>query len=175
MALLVREMDLGESELIIDYFHGSTPEYLEVLGVDPTRLPSPERWRETFAEQLGLPIEQRAMLAVIWEEDDTPVGFSTADKIRFGEEAHMHLHIVDPQRRQSGLGAECVRRTVDLYFERLRLRRLFCQPNAFNVAPNRTLQRAGFTYLKTHTTVPGPLNFRQPVTRWVMEREGPAD
>jgi hypothetical protein len=46
---------------------------------------------------------------------------------------------------------------------------LFCEPNAFNVAPNRTLQRAGFKYVKTHMTVPGLLNFHQAVTRWVFE------
>jgi hypothetical protein len=47
---------------------------------------------------------------------------------------------------------------------------LFCEPNAFNVAPNRTLQKAGFKYLKTHMTVPSALNFHQAVTRWVIER-----
>jgi RimJ/RimL family protein N-acetyltransferase len=59
---------------------------------------------------------------------------------------------------------------VDIYFERLKLKRLFCEPNAFNIAPNRTLQKAGFKYLKTHMTVPGPLNYHQAVTRWVIER-----
>lgn len=58
----------------------------------------------------------------------------------------------------------------DIYFERFKLKRLFCEPNAFNVAPNRAMQKAGFKYVKTHMTVPGPLNFHQAVTRWVMER-----
>ena len=170
MTLTVREMRLEEADLIVDYFHGSTPEHLELLGVDPTRLPPPERWREIFGRQYEQPLERRELMLVIWEEDGAPRGFSTADRIRFGEQAHMHLHVVDPQRRDSGLGTECVRQTVDLYFERLRLRRLFCEPNAFNVAPNRTLQRAGFKYVKTEMTVPGWLNFHQAVTRWVMER-----
>ena len=51
-----------------------------------------------------------------------------------------------------------MRRSADINFERLRLKWLFCEPNAFNVAPNRALQKAGFKYLKTHMTVPGPLN-----------------
>jgi hypothetical protein len=29
---------------------------------------------------------------------------------------------------------------------------------------------AGFKYAKTHMTVPGPLNYHQAVTRWVIER-----
>ena len=36
--------------------------------------------------------------------------------------------------------------------------------------PNRTLQRAGFKYVKTHMTVPGLLNYRQAVNRWELER-----
>jgi RimJ/RimL family protein N-acetyltransferase len=170
MTLDVREMTGSEIDLIIDYFRNSTPEHLETLGVDPSRLPPPENWRERFRLEYTRPIEQRATIFVIWLAGDRPIGFSTSDKIRYGEQANMHLHVTDPERRNQGLGAECVRRSVDLYFERLKLKRLFCEPNAFNVAPNRALQKAGFTYLKTHMTVPGPLNFHQPVTRWVIER-----
>jgi hypothetical protein len=52
------------------------------------------------------------------------------------------------------------------------LKRLFCEPNASNVAPKRTLQSVGFRYVKTYMTVPGPLNYHQAVNRWVLdERE----
>jgi RimJ/RimL family protein N-acetyltransferase len=163
MTLTVREMTGSEPDLIIDYFRSSTPEHLETLGVDPSRLPPPESWRERFRLENTRPIEQRTTIFVIWLADDRPIGFSTSDKIAFGEQAYMHLHVTDPERRHQGLGAECVRRSVDLYFERLKLKRLFCEPNAFNVAPNRALQKAGFKYLKTHMTVPGPLNFHQAV------------
>jgi RimJ/RimL family protein N-acetyltransferase len=117
-----------------------------------------------------LPIDQRATVLVGWLLDDRAIGFSTSDKIIFGEQANMHLHVADPERRHQGIGVECVRRSVQLYFDRLKVKRLFCEPNAFNVAPNRTLQKAGFKYLKTHMTVPGPLNYHQAVTRWVIER-----
>jgi RimJ/RimL family protein N-acetyltransferase len=170
MTLTVREMTAAETDLIIDYFQNSTPEHLETLGVDPTRLPPVQSWRERLQREATLPIDKRTVVLVIWLRDDRPIGFSTSDKIRYGEQANMHLHVTDPERRQQGAGVECVRRSVDIYFERLKLKRLFCEPNAFNVAPNRTLQKAGFKYLKTHMTVPGPLNFHQAVTRWVIER-----
>ena len=170
MTRTVREMVSSEVDLIIDYFQSATPEHLETLGVDPTRLPPAENWRERLRRQCDLPIDQRSMVAVIWLSEDRPIGFSTSDKIHYGEQANMHLHVTEPERRQQGIGAECVRRSVDIYFERLKLKRLFCEPNAFNVAPNRTLQKAGFKYLKTYMTVPGPLNFHQAVNRWVIER-----
>jgi RimJ/RimL family protein N-acetyltransferase len=170
MVLTVREMLESETDLIIEYFLNSTPEHLEMLGVDPTRLPAHENWRERFRREYALPVAQRAVTIVIWLSDDQPIGFSSADKIRRGEQANMHLHVVDSERRHRGVGAECVRRSIDIYFETLQLKRLFCEPNAFNVAPNRTLQKAGFKYLKTHMTVPGPFNFHQAVNRWVLER-----
>ena len=39
MALTVREMMSSEVNIIIQYFQDSTPEHLETLGVDPSRLP----------------------------------------------------------------------------------------------------------------------------------------
>ena len=162
MMLDVREMTGSEIDLIIDYFHNSTPEHLETLGVDPSRLPPPENWRERFRLETTRPIEQRATIFVIWLADDRPIGFSTSDKIRYGEQANMHLHVTDPERRHQGHGTECVRRSADIYFERLKLKRLFCEPNAFNVAPNRARQKAGFRYLKTHMTVPVRSIFTRP-------------
>jgi RimJ/RimL family protein N-acetyltransferase len=170
MSLTVREMTAAETEIIIEYFQASTPEHLETLGVDPTRLPPVEAWRDRLRRECDLPPDQRSLVLVIWLSDDRPIGFSTSDKIRYGEQANMHLHVTEPERRRQGVGIECVRRSVDIYFGQLKLKRLFCEPNAFNVAPNRTLQKAGFKYLKTHMTVPGPLNFHQAVTRWVIER-----
>jgi len=170
MNLDVREMALDETDIVIDYFHSSTPEHLELMGVDPTRLPSKAPWSGRFRELYALPVAERPNFLVIWRLDDHPVGFSSCDKIVFGNRANMHLHVVEPELRQQGIGAEFVRRTVEIYFRTFALKQLFCEPNAYNVAPNRTLQRAGFKYVKTYKTVPGPLNYHQAVTRWVIER-----
>ena len=133
--------------------NSSTPEHLEMLGVDPTRLPPKEVWASLFKSQYGLPLGERGFLRHF-----------------FGKQANMHLHLTEPAKRQRGIGAQCVRLSVDIYFRSLEIKQLFCEPNAFNVGPNRTLQRAGFKYLKTHMTVPGPLNFHQSVNRWLFER-----
>ena len=38
------------------------------------------------------------------------------------------------------------------------------------VAPNRVLEKAGFEFVKTDRTVPGPINFEQDVNCWHMSR-----
>jgi RimJ/RimL family protein N-acetyltransferase len=100
------------------------------------------------------------------------VGFSSTDRIEFGEQAFMHLHILRTPHRRTGFGTEFVKRSAATYFGVLELRRLYCEPNAFNVAPNRTLQRAGFTYLFSHEAAPSSINFMQVTTRWVLDRPG---
>ncbi|MBR0855594.1 GNAT family N-acetyltransferase [Bradyrhizobium liaoningense] len=169
MGLDVREMRLDETPLVIDYFHSSTPEHLEMLGVDPTRLPPREAWATIFNTLYGVEIEQRRGFFLIWLMDGDPIGFSSCDKIVFGAQANMHLHVTKPAERKRGIGTQCVRLSVEIYFQKLKIKQLFCEPNAFNVGPNRTLQRAGFKYVKTHMTVPGPLNFHQVVNRWLFE------
>ena len=139
-------------------------------GRPPTRLPPYSKWLEYYKYDYAQPIDKRSSLVVLWLSDDVPVGFSSVDRIVFGKEAFMHLHVLESGHRKSGIGTACVRESPRIFFDALGLERLFCEPNAYNVAPNRTLQRAGFKYVKTHKTVPGVLNFHQAVTRWVLER-----
>lgn len=170
MRLRTREMEAAEANIRIDYFHGASDEDLLAMGVGRDLLPSPEAWRASFEADLGHPLRDRELFALVWELDGQAVGFSTADHITFGQEAFMHLHLLEPQRRRRGLGTEFVRRSAAVFFDVLELERLYCQPNAFNVAPNRTVQRAGFRYLFTREAAPSPINFPQPMTRWVLDR-----
>jgi RimJ/RimL family protein N-acetyltransferase len=165
-----RPMQLSETDIIIDYFQSASPEYLNTLGVDPSRLLERAQWKARFEHLFALPIKERNFFAIIWEIDGQPAGWSSADRIVFGEEAYMHLHVLDPARRRAGNGTFFVQESAKIYFDTLRIGRLFCEPHALNVAPNRTLQAAGFKYVKTHETVPGPFNFHQPVTRWLLEK-----
>jgi RimJ/RimL family protein N-acetyltransferase len=169
--LSVREMTLSDVPVRIDYFLDSPDDYLVTLGVDREALPSRADWIAFYEEDYRRPIRRRENFSLIWEFDEKTVGFSTTDRIKFGDEAFMHLHIIDPSLRRQGLGVDFVRLSVRRYFEALELERLYCEPNAFNVAPNRTLQRAGFRYLFTHEARPSSINYVQITTRWVIGRE----
>jgi len=163
-------MTFDETDRIIAYFYDATPEELELQGVDPSRLPPVSQWRRFYELIYEQPVERQSHFMVSWLDGGRFVGFSVADNIRFSEQANMHLHIVERELRKGGIGTACVKQSVEIYFQTLKLKWLFCEPHAFNIAPNRTLQKAGFKYLKTHMTVPGPINFHQPVNRWMIER-----
>ena len=62
MSLTVREMAAAETDLIVGYFLNATPEFMEILSVDPSRLPPAASWRERVAREFTLPREQRNVL-----------------------------------------------------------------------------------------------------------------
>jgi RimJ/RimL family protein N-acetyltransferase len=170
----VREMPLSEVGIRIRYFHEASDDYLLAMGVDRDLLPEPEAWHSFHERDYERPLTERENYLLLWELDGQVVGFSSLDHIAFGDNAFMHLHIREQSWRRRGLGANFVTLSASKYFEVFELKHLYCEPNALNVAPNRTLQRAGFTYLFSHETTPGPVNFRQVTTRWVLERPSDA-
>jgi RimJ/RimL family protein N-acetyltransferase len=167
--LRVRAMRLSEVGIRSDYFHDSSDDHLRTLGVDRELLPSRAAWRESYEADYGRPIQDRESYLLAWELDAQIVGFSSTDQIAFGEQAFMHLHILETHHRRTGIGTQFVRQSAAIYFQVLELQRLYCQPNAFNVAPNRTCQRAGLRYVFTKQMIPSPINFPQAVTRWVLD------
>jgi len=169
--LTVRELAASEMGIRIRYFHDASDEHLELMGVDRALLPPPDEWAATYVADAALPREQRATSSLAWELDGEVVGFSSLSEITYGDEAFFHLHLLDAGRRHRGLGVPFVRLSAARFVELFALRRLLSEPNAFNVAPNRTLQRAGFRYVHTHVTTPGSYNPPQPVTRWVLDAD----
>jgi len=165
----VREMILEDVNIRIDYFHGSSDDHLRMLGVDRALLLTPAQWRDFYEQDYAKPIEQRVNDSLLWLLEDEVIGFATTDHIDFGIEAFMHLHITQPHLRSDGLGARFIVRSAAIFFDVLHLKRLLCEPNALNAAPNRTVQAAGFRYLFSHHTQPSPINYPQITTRWILD------
>ena len=116
--------------------------------------------------QFSLLYDQKSAYALIWSVDDVPVGHCNVNKIEFGKEATMHLHMWQSENRQKGHGTALVRLSVPFFFTKLEIKELFCEPYALNTAPNRILEKVGFEFIKEYVTTPGSINFEQNVKRW---------
>src|SRR5689334_17407673 len=66
MNLAVREMTFAETRLVLEYFASATPEYLDMMGVDPNKLMPQDQWRARLETEFDLPHEKRQWFAVIW-------------------------------------------------------------------------------------------------------------
>ena len=167
----IRPMEISDLDLMIDYFLQADREFLRGMGVEPSKLPSSEKWHQLLEEDFQQPRELKKFYYLIWEIDNRPVGHSNINKITFRQEAYMHLHIWQKGQRKQGNGTCFVQESISHYFEKFQLQNIFCEPYSLNKSPNKTLPKAGFKFIKTYEPEIGWINFRQLVNRWVISKE----
>jgi RimJ/RimL family protein N-acetyltransferase len=167
--LAIREITEPDFASMVDYFLKADIEYLAGMGVDAEKLPRREEWLQLLTDEFRKPPEKKGFFYVIWLLNNVPVGHSNINKIIFGEEAYMHLHLWSADIRQKGMGFEFIKMSLPYYFEKFKLKRLYCEPYAFNPAPNKTLKKLGFDFLKEYDTIPGWINLHQTVNKWCLD------
>ncbi len=169
--LTVREIKEEDIPYICEYWMGATSEHLLGMGADPAKIPSREVFQNMLENQLKTPYPKKQGYCIIWELDGQAVGHCNTNKIIFGQEAYMHLHLWNSPHRRKGMGEQLVRKSLFYFFKNLEIKVLYCEPYALNPAPNKTLKKVGFKFVKEYLTIPGSLNFEQIVSRWEMPLE----
>jgi RimJ/RimL family protein N-acetyltransferase len=169
--LSVREIQQTDIELIIQYWLTADPAFLTGMGVDLSKMPSKEEWIKMLSDQLTKSYPEKKSYCIIWQVNNNAIGHCNVNKIKFGEEAYMHLHMWNADGRKKGMGTELVKISLPYFFENLGLKKIFSEPYALNPAPNKALEKAGFTFVKEFITIPGFLNFEQPVNLWELTYE----
>ncbi|MBB6460136.1 GNAT family N-acetyltransferase [Flammeovirga kamogawensis] len=170
MKTSVRELISSDISLIADYWLKSDHTYLTSLGVDISKLPRRKDLVDMIENQLVLSYKEKKNYALIWEIDGEAIGHSNINSIKYGHSANMHLHIWKTDLRRKGAGVELVEKSLPFYFNNFDLDVLNCSPSAENDAPNKTLEKIGFTFIKKHITIPGSLNFKQEVNHWEIRK-----
>ena len=171
MSLSVREIESRDLPLICGYWLNSSPDFLKGMGVDLNKIPSAKNLELMINGQLEQNYREKKSYCTIWEIDGKAIGHCNVGDIKYGYHAFMHLHIWEAVDRKRGCGIELAKMSLPYFFDHLKLKNLFCEPYALNPAPNRTLERLGFEFVQEYITVPGALNFMQPVKRWVLSRD----
>ena len=166
--LSVREMQATDIDNLVQYWLGSDHDYLEGMGVDVKKLFTKEQISKMLHTQMQLPYEQKNAYCIIWEMDGKAIGHCNTNPSQFGKEANMHLHLWEAGNRRKGVGLSLLKMTIPYFFKNLQLKQLICEPYALNPAPHKVLEKMGFDLEKEYVTIPGFINFEQPVKRWVL-------
>lgn len=164
----IREIQTSDIDAIIAYWVSADNPYLEGMGCDVTKMPTNLEWKQMLMQQISSPYEEKQAYCLIWLLDNKAIGHCNVNKIKYGAEAYMHLHLWDMCLRKKGLGTELVKRSLPYFQKNLKLNYLYCEPYAFNSAPNKALEKAGFTFVKKYRTIPGSINVEQEVNRWEL-------
>ncbi|MEO0895061.1 MAG: GNAT family protein [Bacteroidota bacterium] len=171
MDLNVREATLNDIPLINAYWQQADESFLEGMGADKSKLPAPEDFALMLGQQIESSYADKKAYALIWEVDQVAIGHCNVNDIIFGQSAFMHLHLWQSDKRKKGMGAQLVRMSLPFFFDKLELETLYCQPKSDNEAPNRTLAKVGFHFLRNRWCTPGSINFEQEVNLWALPKE----
>ena len=159
-----------EYELMLDYFYKADDMFLRGMGVDRLKLPQRDEWLNNLLADHEKRDEERDRFYLVWIFRGERVGHSSINKIVPGAEAYIHLHLWSSKFRRAGLGTEFLRKSAKFYFERFNLKKLVCEPWAGNPAPNRVLQKLGFTFVRRCVTTPVVIAYEQEVNRYELKR-----
>ena len=170
-SLSVRELQQSDIPLIINYWLSAGDAFLANMGVDLSKMPQREEWMVMLSKQLNQSYKEKQSYCITWLANDEPVGHSNVNKIIFGEEAYMHLHLWQTNKRKKGMGAALVKMSLPYFFNNLQIKKIYCEPHSLNAAPNKTMEKIGFTFIKEHTSIPGSFSFEQLAKLWEMTYE----
>ncbi|OSY89188.1 hypothetical protein WH52_00595 [Tenacibaculum holothuriorum] len=167
----VREMLVEDINFIVDYFHDSSEEFIRGMGASKSKFLSKEEWYVKIHAEVIKNYKEKQLYYTIWELNNKPIGHCNINKLVFNKSAYMHLQMWDSTKRKKGLGVQLVKKSLPFFFNNFKLENLFCEPYALNPAPNKTLPKAGFDFVKTYKTSPGRINFYQQVNKYVLTQE----
>jgi len=161
--------DRRDYERMIDYFLTADDSFLRGMGADPKKMPQRETWLESAMIDHERVEGEKDRSYLAWVCDGTPVGHSSINQIKVGEEAFIHLHLWVGGLRKAGLGTQFFAASASEFMRAFRLKRLYSEPFADNPAPNRVLLKSGFRFVRRYRTIPGPINFEQDVNQYVLD------
>ncbi len=166
----VRELEKRDLNAICDYWSNATEASLIAMGANIKKMPTRSQFHSMLNHQIELSLKGKNSYALVWEYKGNTIGHSNVNQIIYGSEAKMHLHIWNQNLRKKGLGQNLVQLSIPMFFENLKLKTLYCEPYAENPAPNKTLPKVGFKFVKKYTCTPGSINFRQEVNQYRIKR-----
>lgn len=168
--IISREIQIKDLNLISAYWASASEQDLIAMGANIKKMPSRGQFKKMIRKQIDTPLSEKKSYALIWEFGGKQIGHTNVNRLTFGKEAHMHLHIWNKHFRKRGIGSALVDLSIPIFFENLKLKTLWCEPYAHNPAPNKTLLKLGFKFVKKYNTIPGYINFRQDVNQYKMTK-----
>lgn len=154
--VVLRDLDEGDIETFVSYWHDSPPEHLDFLGVDREKLGTPADTRERFRRSIrnGDPGQERVVLVV--ELDGCPVAYTNLHFVG-PEENYIHGHVVDEELRDRGLASLMSLRVIEVAFREFPIDRLVLQIRATNGRINHVLGKLGLEFAPRHLADPDGL------------------
>lgn len=126
MKMMIKTLPQNQFEKLVDYFLNLSPEDVSRMCVDKSSLLNRDAWIQFLINDSHKNLEDRQLYYLGWYLDDQLIGHSGVNKIAYGVEACVHLHIWQPELRRQGLGKAYLWKAMQIYFEKFELQKMIC-------------------------------------------------
>lgn len=123
--------------LILNYWYGSPPGFLESLGVDVSKFPTQQEMKKA----LSSPATRERTLLISC--DDQLIGFHTLTSVVIGDQGVFHAHIIDLANRRKGIGSVSYPLACEIFMERFQLQRIIFKTPVTNRGAIRVKEKLG--------------------------------
>lgn len=141
----VRDLEPGDLDAYVEYWHRPDNAALAALGVDPRKVFPAKKMREmmalTIANNAAAAESRMSTLAIV--HAGRAVGVHELTGLVPGASAVMHAHLWDGAQRGRGIGLISYVKAMRLYFERFGLREIRFETPTVNAAANRIKEKLG--------------------------------
>jgi RimJ/RimL family protein N-acetyltransferase len=168
MTKTVKPLTGIELKKVVDYFLNFTPDEDLMAGANRKNYPSRKTWIKRLLEDTQKHITKRQFFYLGWFLDKKLIGHCNINKIAFGKEAYIHLHLWERKLRRQGLATHFLVQATRFYFKNFRLQKISCEPKSDNTASKKVLEKCGFILQDTYITKPSMLSIEHEVSRYEL-------
>jgi RimJ/RimL family protein N-acetyltransferase len=134
----LRDLTPNDIEHIVRFWHGSSDEFLDFVGVDKGRLGTEENTRHRYKRAIRSGDMDQPSVAFTITVDGSFAGYTLLN--RYAPEVnYSHWHITEPALRGMGLSTALYPYRIKTYFDQVPINRLIHQTRTRNVAVNKML------------------------------------
>jgi hypothetical protein len=136
----LRDATPEDIDAIVRYWHTSSDEFLDLMGVDRSRLVSTEQTRQRFLAGIRTGDSAQKSIVLAISVAGRLAGYTLLNRYA-PEFNYSHWHITDPSLRASGLSTALYPHRIKTYFDLTPIERLIHQTRTRNLGVNRLLDK----------------------------------
>jgi len=153
MEIVIRDLEESDVPALVEYWHGSTPDYLYSIGVDLSKLTTREETRQRLLASLEAAGKRSRITLVVAAAGGKPLAYSNANLGADGV-GYVHAHVLDPALRRLGFASTAFLGVLSTFCTHFGIEKLVFQTSPENEAINRLVQRFGFVPRQVHLEQP---------------------
>ena len=151
--VVIRDIEEGDVETLVSYWHDSDPAYLASLGVDLSKLAAREVTRSRFLASRPDAPEPRERATFVVTADGQLVAYTNLN-FKTLDEVYVHVHTLARNSLAKALAYALFPQMIKIFFERFPITRLTMQTSPQNRNINRFLGSFGLTPERLHLDQP---------------------